>query len=136
MPRRALPLRVSDVMIREVVTAGKNALLKDVANTMYEKRVGSVVVVDEAGRPVGIVTERDVVYACAKGLSADTPAWMIMTENPVTIGEEAELVEAIEKMRNLNVRHLPVVNKDGKLVGIISVRDVLDLATFLLKIRE
>ncbi|MEZ0248087.1 MAG: CBS domain-containing protein [Thermoproteus sp.] len=136
MPRRALPLRVSDVMIKEVVTAGKNAPLKDVANTMYEKKVGSVVVVDEAGRPAGIVTERDVVYACAKGLSADTPAWMIMTENPITIGEDAELVEAIEKMRSLNVRHLPVVNKDGRLVGIISVRDVLDLATFLLKIRE
>ena len=136
MTKRSVPLRVSDVMVREVVTAGKNTPLKEAANSMYEKRVGSVVVVDEAGKPVGIVTERDLVYACAKGLSADTPIWMVMTENPITIGEDALLLDAMEKMRSLNVRHLPVVDKEGKLVGIISVRDVLDLAAFLIRIRE
>jgi len=119
-----------------VVTAGKNTPLKEAANSMYEKKVGSVVVVDEAGKPVGIVTERDLVYVCAKGLSADTPIWMVMTENPITIGEDALLLDAVEKMRSLNVRHLPVVDKEGKLVGIISVRDVLDLAAFLIRIRE
>lgn len=136
MTKRSVPLRVSDVMVREVVTAGKNTPLKVAANSMYEKRVGSVVVVDEAGKPVGIVTERDLVYVCAKGLSADTPIWMVMTENPITIGEDALLLDAVEKMRSLNVRHLPVVDKEGKLVGIISVRDVLDLAAFLIRIRE
>jgi CBS domain-containing protein len=136
MTKRSVPLRVSDVMVREVVTAGKNTPLKEAANSMYEKRVGSVVVVDEAGKPVGIVTERDLVYVCAKGLSADTPIWMVMTENPITIGEDALLLDAVEKMRSLNVRHLPVVDKEGKLVGIISVRDVLDLAAFLIRIRE
>ncbi len=129
-------MRVSDVMVREVVSMGKDAKLREAANTMYEKKIGSIVVVDESGKPVGIVTERDVVYACAKGLSADTPIWMIMTENPVTIGEDAPLVDAVEKMRELNVRHLPVVSKEGKLVGILSVRDVLDLAAFLIRIRE
>jgi len=136
MAKRSVPLRVSDVMVREVVTAGKNTPIKEAANSMYEKRVGSVVVVDEAGKPVGIVTERDLVYVCAKGLSADTPIWMVMTENPITIGEDALLLDAVEKMRSLNVRHLPVVDKEGKLVGIISVRDVLDLAAFLIRIRE
>ncbi|MFP3251333.1 MAG: CBS domain-containing protein [Thermoproteus sp.] len=136
MAKRSVPLRVSDVMVREVVTAGKNTPLKEAANSMYEKKVGSVVVVDEAGKPVGIVTERDLVYVCAKGLSADTPIWMVMTENPITIGEDALLLDAVEKMRSLNVRHLPVVDKEGKLVGIISVRDVLDLAAFLIRIRE
>lgn len=136
MPKRAIPLRVSDVMVREVVAVGKDARLKEIANLMYERRIGSVVVVDEAGKPAGIVTERDVVYACAKGLSADTPVWMVMTENPVTINEDAQLIDAVEKMRELNVRHLPVVNKEGKLVGILSVRDVLDLAAFLVRIRE
>ncbi|MFP3347724.1 MAG: CBS domain-containing protein [Thermoproteus sp.] len=136
MTKRSVPLRVSDVMVREVVTAGKNTPLKEAANSMYEKKVGSVVVVDEAGKPVGIVTERDLVYVCAKGLSADTPIWMVMTENPITIGEDALLLDAVEKMRSLNVRHLPVVDREGKLVGIISVRDVLDLAAFLIRIRE
>jgi CBS domain-containing protein len=136
MTKRSVPLRVSDVMVREVVAAGKNTPVKEAANSMYEKRVGSVVVVDEAGKPVGIVTERDLVYVCAKGLSADTPIWMVMTENPITIGEDALLLDAVEKMRSLNVRHLPVVDREGKLVGIISVRDVLDLAALLIRIRE
>ncbi|CCC81779.1 CBS domain-containing protein [Thermoproteus tenax] len=136
MPKRAIPLRVSDVMVREVVTAGKNTPLREVANTMYEKRIGSVVITDESGRVAGIVTERDVVYACARGMSPDSPIWMIMTESPITIEPEAPLLEAVEKMRNLNARHLPVVDKEGRPIGILSMRDVLDLASLLIKIRE
>ena len=58
--RREIPLRVSDIMVKEVVTAKKDEKIKDVALRMYEKKVGSVVVVDEEGKPVGIITERDM----------------------------------------------------------------------------
>jgi len=133
--RREIPLRVSDIMVREVVTAKKDETIKDVALKMYEKKVGSVVVVDEEGKPVGIITERDMVYVCARGLPPDTPAWMVMTENPVTINENALVTEAMEKMRQLDIRHLPVVDSTGKLVGIISFRDVLDTALLLTSIR-
>jgi len=133
--RREIPLRVSDIMVKDVVTAKKDEKIKDVALKMYEKKVGSVVVVDEEGKPVGIITERDMVYVCARGLSPDTPAWMIMTENPVTISENALVTEAMEKMRQLDIRHLPVVDSTGKLVGIISFRDVLDTALLLTSIR-
>ncbi|ABO08568.1 CBS domain-containing protein [Pyrobaculum calidifontis] len=133
--RREIPLRVSDIMVKEVVTAKKDEKIKDVALRMYEKKVGSVVVVDEEGKPVGIITERDMVYVCARGLSPDTPAWMVMTENPVTINENALVTEAMEKMRQLDIRHLPVVDSTGKLVGIISFRDVLDTALLLTSIR-
>jgi len=133
--RREIPLRVSDIMVKEVVTAKKDEKIKDVALRMYEKKVGSVVVVDEEGKPVGIITERDMVYVCARGLSPDTPAWMVMTENPVTINENALVTQAMEKMRQLDIRHLPVVDSTGKLVGIISFRDVLDTALLLTSIR-
>jgi len=133
--RREIPLRVSDIMVKDVVTAKKDEKIKDVALRMYEKKVGSVVVVDEEGKPVGIITERDMVYVCARGLSPDTPAWMVMTENPVTINENALVTEAMEKMRRLDIRHLPVVDSTGKLVGIISFRDVLDTALLLTSIR-
>jgi len=133
--RREIPLRVSDIMVRDVVTAKKDEKIKDVALKMYEKKVGSVVVVDEEGKPVGIITERDMVYVCARGLSPDTPAWMVMTENPITISENALVTEAMEKMRQLDIRHLPVVDSTGKLVGIISFRDVLDTAVLLTSIR-
>jgi len=133
--RREIPLRVSDIMVRDVVTARKDEKIKDVALKMYEKKVGSVVIVDEEGKPVGIITERDMVYVCARGLSPDTPAWMVMTENPITISENALVTEAMEKMRQLDIRHLPVVDSTGKLVGIISFRDVLDTALLLTSIR-
>lgn len=134
--KRHLPLRVSDIMAREVVTGRKETPLKELAKAMYDNRVGSVVIVDEAGRPVGIVTERDMVYACARGLSGDTPAFMVMTENPITVPEDSLVVDAMEKMRSLNVRHLPVVDKEGKVVGMISFRDLIDFASILLRLRE
>jgi len=133
--RREVPLRISDIMVKDVVTAKKDEKIKDVALKMYEKKVGSVVVVDEEGKPVGIITERDMVYVYARGLSPDTPAWMVMTENPVTISENALVTEAMEKMRQLDIRHLPVVDSTGKLVGIVSFRDLLDIALLLMSIR-
>jgi CBS domain-containing protein len=67
--RRELPLRVADIMVKEVVTAKEHDKIRDVAIRMYEKRVGSVVVVDDEGKPIGIVTERDMVYVVRAGAS-------------------------------------------------------------------
>jgi CBS domain-containing protein len=132
--RREVPLRVADIMVKDVVTANKHDKIRDVAISMYEKRVGSVVVVDDGGKPIGIVTERDIVYVVARALAPDTPVWMVMTENPVVINENALVTEAIEKMRLQNVRHLPVVNDEGKLVGMISFRDIMDFTAVLLSL--
>jgi CBS domain-containing protein len=132
--RRELPLRVADIMVKEVVTAKEHDKIRDVAIRMYEKRVGSVVVVDDGGKPIGIVTERDMVYVVARALAPDTPVWMVMTENPVVINENALVTEAMEKMRVQNIRHLPVVNDEGKLVGMISFRDIMDFTAVLLSL--
>jgi CBS domain-containing protein len=134
--RRELPLRVADIMVKEVVTAKKHDKIRDVAISMYEKRVGSVVVVDDEGKPIGIVTERDMVYVVAQALAPDTPVWMVMTENPVVINENALVTEAIEKMRLQNVRHLPVVNDEGKLVGMISFRDIMDFVAVMMSLTK
>jgi CBS domain-containing protein len=132
--RRELPLRVSDIMVKDVVTAKENDKIRDVAIRMYEKKIGSVVVVDDEGKPIGIVTERDLVYVVARALTPDTPAWMVMTENPVVINENALVTEAMEKMRELNIRHLPVVDTSGKLVGMVSFRDIIDFTAVLLSL--
>ncbi len=132
--RRELPLRVSDIMVKDVVTAKENDKIRDVAIRMYEKKIGSVVVVDDEGKPIGIVTERDLVYVVARALTPDTPAWMVMTENPVVINENALVTEAMEKMRELNIRHLPVVDASGRLVGMVSFRDIVDFTAVLLSL--
>jgi CBS domain-containing protein len=134
--RRELPLRVADIMVKEVVTAKEHDKIRDVAIRMYEKRVGSVVVVDDEGKPIGIVTERDMVYVVARALAPDTPVWMVMTENPVVISENALVTEAIEKMRLQNVRHLPVVNAEGKLVGMVSFRDIMDFVAVMMSLTK
>jgi CBS domain-containing protein len=135
MRRREIPLRVSDIMTRDVLTARRDDTLLEIARKMHEGRAGSVVVVDESGKPLGIVTERDVVYACAKGLSATVPAWSVMTEDPITVRDTALVTDAINKMREAEVRHLPVVDAQGKLVGIVSFRDIMDIAALLLQHR-
>jgi CBS domain-containing protein len=132
--RRELPLRVSDIMVKDVVTAKENDKIRDVAIRMYEKKIGSVVIVDDEGKPIGIVTERDLVYVVARALTPDTPAWMVMTENPVVIYENALVTEAMEKMRELNIRHLPVVDASGRLVGMVSFRDIVDFTAVLLSL--
>jgi len=134
--RRELPLRVADIMVKEVVTAKEHDKIRDVAIRMYEKKIGSVVVVDDEGKPIGIVTERDMVYVVARALAPDTPVWMVMTENPVVINENALVTEAMEKMRVQNIRHLPVVNDEGKLVGMISFRDIVDFTAVLLSLTK
>jgi CBS domain-containing protein len=132
--RRELPLRVSDIMVKDVVTAKENDKIRDIAIRMYEKKIGSVVIVDDEGKPIGIVTERDLVYVVARALTPDTPTWMVMTENPVVINENALVTEAMEKMRELNIRHLPVVDASGRLVGMVSFRDIVDFTAVLLSL--
>ncbi|KUO80165.1 MAG: CBS domain-containing protein [Pyrobaculum sp.] len=134
--RRELPLRVSDIMVKDVVTAKENDKIRDVAIRMYEKKIGSVVVVDDEGKPIGIVTERDLVYVVARALAPDTPVWMVMTEDPIVINENALVTEAMEKMRVQNIRHLPVVNAEGKLVGMISFRDIVDFTAVLMSLTK
>ncbi|MEM1614692.1 MAG: CBS domain-containing protein [Pyrobaculum sp.] len=132
--RREIPLRVSDIMVKNVVVAKENEKIREVAVKMYENKVGSVVVVDDEGKPIGIVTERDMVYVVARNLAPDTPVWMVMTEKPVTINENALIIEAMEKMRELNIKHLPVVDSSGKLVGMLSFRDIVDAASILMSL--
>jgi CBS domain-containing protein len=134
--RREFPLRVSDIMVKDVVTAKENDKIRDIAIRMYEKKIGSVVVVDDEGKPIGIVTERDMVYVVARALAPDTPAWMVMTEDPIAINENALVTEAMEKMRVQNIRHLPVINVEGKLVGMISFRDIVDFTAVLMSLTK
>ena len=114
---------------------GKSTKIREAARLMYEKRIGSVLVVDEEGKLVGIVTERDIVFACAQGWNADMhEVWEIMSENPVTVKPSDNVVAAMEKMRELGIRHLPVVDDQGKPVGMISFRDIMDLVLTLIEI--
>jgi CBS domain-containing protein len=120
-------LRVREVMTPNPVTLPPSASVAEAVRVMAEKDIGSVLVVDDEGRLVGIVSERDIirrVLGAGRGLE-DTRLEEIMTRDPVSVDPEATIDEALRVMARLRVRHLPVVDQStGRLVGMVSIRDI------------
>jgi citrate synthase len=121
---------VADVMTTTVLTADPSDTLADTCGRMLERvagKVGSAVVVD-GERPIGIFTERDLVRAAAAGVdlaAAKVSEWM--TPDPDTVPPTMDLNAAYISLAEHGYRHFPVT-EDGKLVGIISMRDMLRIA--------
>jgi CBS domain-containing protein len=115
---------------REVITADPGDLIPDVAGLMDYYNVGCVVVVEES-RPVGILTDRDLALRVLTARKADAgfenlTAAEVMTPDPRTVHEDEGFDHALELMRGANVRRLPVVDRHGKLRGIVSLDDLLE----------
>jgi CBS domain-containing protein len=111
---------------RNVVTGGPQLTVKQAAVYLHENHIGAIVIVDRTDRIAGIVTERDIVAAVARNGAEclDKPISSIMWAN-VHRCEENQTVEGLmEMMSKLRARHIPV-EKDGRLVGIISIGDVV-----------
>ena len=126
---------VKDVMSSPVVTLDEDAPSNKVANLMADNALGCVIVTNKAGKPVGIITERDlVIRVLAKNLVPDgVKAKEIMTSPLVTIDPEATISEAARRMSRLNIRRLGVVYK-GNLVGLVSSKDILGVMPELIEI--
>jgi CBS domain-containing protein len=119
-------LLVKHMMLTNVIIASPNMSVKETIKTLYEKHVGCVVSIDENRKCVGIFTERDAVRLVAKDVQLDQPLDKVMTKNVVTIQEDSSITEVRKVICAHKIRHLPVVNQKGRLVGLLSVRDVLD----------
>lgn len=132
---RKFPIRVADIMSTPPITAKDSAPVEEIAKIMNENNIGSVMIVDSGGRLTGIITERDLIFAIAgMKIGKNLPAYMIMTENPITIEPGAPIDEALQKMRENNIRHLPVVDPEKKPVGMVSLRDVIDAILTFIKV--
>jgi citrate synthase len=118
---------VADLMSAPVVTATPDESIATVAERMRERRVGSVVVV-ESEKPVGILTERDLVRIAAAGdATSDSSVQEWMTPNPDSVAPDLGVSEAFASLAEHGYRHIPVV--DGtELVGMVSMRDLLRIA--------
>jgi len=118
-------LEVGDVMTLEVITEDEEALVTKISEEMKVSGIGSVVITKE-GKPVGIVTGRDIAL---KVIMTDRDASKtrvneIMSSPLITIGPEASVERACELLAKNDIRRLPVMDND-ELVGIISVRNIL-----------
>jgi len=119
-----LPLKVRDVMVREVVTVDENSSVKEAVDTMNEFQIGSLIVL-ERGKAKGIVTERDFlrrVIAEAKDVM-NTKVKEIMTTPLVVVEPSIDLEEAVKLMFENKIKKLVVVDAN-KLVGIITLTDI------------
>ncbi|MCB9916072.1 MAG: CBS domain-containing protein [Planctomycetes bacterium] len=102
---------------------------RDAARRMKQENVGTLVVVDGQQRPIGILTDRDLALRLvAEGHDpAQVTVAEVMTAHPRTAPEDLPIEDALTRMRGFGVRRLPVVDAQGKLVGILSADDVLEL---------
>lgn len=100
-----------------------------VARRMLDRNVGSLVVVNERQEPVGIVTDRDLaVRVLAPGKDgATTSVGDVMTSNPRVVTEDMAIEDVLRIMRSGPYRRVPVVDANGRLVGLVTLDDVLDL---------
>jgi len=111
---------------RAVAVADADTTLLEVASILAEKRIGALVIVDDAHRVIGIISERDIVRAiAASGESIlHRPVSEVMTRNVVTCEESVTLEELMSLMTVRRFRHAPVV-ENGELVGVVSIGDVV-----------
>jgi citrate synthase len=118
---------VGSLMSTPPVTATAADSVADAASRMRERGVGSVIVVQD-GRPVGILTERDLVRVAAQGAApASTTVGQWMTPDPDVIGPGEPVTQAFRALAERGYRHFPVV-EDGAVVGVVSIRDLLRVA--------
>ncbi len=123
--------RVRDVMSSPVATIEGDAAIADASRHMADAGISSLVIVDEQGRPVGIITERDVLRTVADhreqavGLSLGG----IMSSPVVTVREDALVYVAMGRMDRLQLRHIVAIDRTGRATGMLTARGLLRLRT-------
>jgi CBS domain-containing protein len=123
-------MQVSKFMIDDVKTVTKNDTLQKAAKIMYDFKIGSCVVIDNENKPIGIVTRTDVLnHYVQSGDSIDlvVPVDNFIKSKIVTITPEESLDIANQMLSESRLHHLIVVDKDGKLAGVLSTLDIIDL---------
>jgi CBS domain-containing protein len=120
-------MQVGDIMTREVKTASPSDTFADVARTLHDNHISSVIVL-EGEQVAGIVTERDLVNVVADGLDPrEGSIGERLTRDLATVEPRTDIADAAKLMAEHGIRHLPVLDR-GSLAGIISIRDLTNWA--------
>jgi CBS domain-containing protein len=120
-------IKIEDWMTKRVLTLKKTDTVYKAVKMMDSHNIG-VIPVDDNGRPIGIITERDIIR---RAVAAELPlkttkVEQIMTKNPVTVNSTSSILEVAKLMSKNNFRRVIVVKK-GKIAGIITAKDIINL---------
>lgn len=131
-------MKLGHICETDVVTTFAETSLANAAAEMRRTQVGALVVVEERNRgtwPVGIVTDRDIAVALTNR-DADEPMRVgdVMSRNLIVASEHDDFFEGLSKMRRFGVRRLPIIALDGRLRGIITLDDMIEVLSA--KLRE
>jgi CBS domain-containing protein len=124
-------MSVGRICVRDVDIAETDDSVQQAALRMNDRNVGTLVVLSQSREPIGMVTDRDLavrVLAEARD-PVQTRVVDVMTMFPHSVREETSIEKALRVMRAHKCRRLPVVDPNGKLVGLVSLDDILDLLT-------
>lgn len=118
--------KISDVMHRGVATCRPDAALDEAARLMRDHNCGAVPVVDEDERLIGIITDRDITLAALENDSAlrDIPVQGAMSPHVIVVHERDDVQEAERQMSRHQVRRVPVVDDEGRVVGMVALADL------------
>ena len=128
-------LKVKDLMTKKIEYVMPDCELREVAEIMKDKDIGIVPVCDEEKKLLGVITDRDIVIRNIARNKGDMKAEEIMTRRITTATPSDNIYEVSKKMAKHKVRRIPIV-ENNKLVGIISIADIIIEKEFALEIAE
>ena len=127
---------VDKIIRREPLVINENARIKDAVELMSRENVGLLVIVDSAGKPIGVISERDIIRALARGKDLNAKVTEVGTVgNLITVSPKDSIYKAALLMNNHKIRHLVVMDGD-KLRGVISIRDIISEERVISRLAE
>ena len=125
-------MTAGEVCTRRVISADPDETIPEVARRMRDLHVGDVVIADSQNRPVGLLTDRDIVIKAIAG-GANTLGTLtvgkVMSHDVITVRATEPIHVALQKMQKHGIRRLPVVGTDGRLEGILTLDDILEVTS-------
>ena len=125
-----MAMKVENVMTRNVANCSPDASLADAAGRMWENDCGIIPVVDDRRNVVGVVTDRDICMALAMSnrKASETPVSDVMSRQIFVCSPDSDVTEVFGIMKREQILRIPIVDNDGKLIGIVSLSDLVQRA--------
>jgi len=133
----AQKLTVRDIMNEDVITLPETATAQEAAQLMRDNSIGSIIIVGDSSKPIGIITERDMNnrLVAENKIPAEVQVKEIMSSPVHTIPPKVLLTDAMHQMSTKHIKRLIVV-ENQKMIGIISQSDILEIAPFMIEILQ